>query len=419
MPDAVIRKTLPEFYQLFETETHNLENIKPISKSKNGICISTSDFYAKYASILLLSIINNASSNNFYDILILTTDMSTENQHIITHLTNSPNISIRIFNIKKEIDNYKFYTWAHFTPNTYYRLSIPKLFKKFDKILYLDSDTIVNTDINEIFNIEFNSNFIAACKDTHVMSYCNGLNIEQLQYNRDTLKLKDPNSYFQMGVSLFNIKKFNSDFADKNLLEIASKVQYRWLDQDILNVQFHGKITELPLKWNVMIMNKPPYIDEYFLPENYRKEYYEARMNPNIIHYCGGVYYRYPFVPDMGKYFWKYTLKSPFFEEIITQMIILKLPNNDFQNKELDCLRKEFQNIHFPNINTSFATQKKQTQLLFVISRINSFRLKKLGYKFKKAFAFGKKHEKYQRKYNAVKQLLKDAKKFKKQMLKV
>ena len=419
MTNTVTKKTLSEFYKLFEQEQDSTKNIKPAFKHKYGICISTSDFYAKYASLLLLSIIHNATQENQYDILILTTDMSIENQRIIKGLTDADNIRIRIFNIQKQIENYKFYTWAHFTPNTYYRLSIPQLFKNYDKILYLDSDTIVNTDIATIFDTDFEDNYIAACKDTHVMSYCNGLSMEQLQYNTNTLKLKNPKAYFQMGVSLFNIKKFNKEFSDKNLLDIASKVQYRWLDQDILNVTFHGKIKELPIKWNVMIMTKPPYIDEYFLPTNYRKKYYEARTNPNIIHYCGGVYYRYPFVPDMGKYFWKYTLMSPFFEEIMTQMIALKLPKNDLQNKELDCLRKEFQNMHFPNINNRFTANEYNTKLLYVLAHTRQFKLKKAWFGFKKAFAFGKRHEKYQAKYDNIKQLLKDARKFKKQLMKV
>lgn len=416
MPNLVPRKTLPEFYSLFESEEVDLNNIQPAYKHRCGICISSSDFYIKYASCLLLSIIENASEENDYDILILTTDISYENQHIIKNLTKKKNINIRIFNIDSEIKGYKFYTWAHFTPNTYYRLSIPKLFKNYDKILYLDSDTIVNADVNELFKIDLEDSFIAACKDTHVLSYCNGLNPNQYEYNHLVLKLKEPTSYFQMGVSLFNISKFNRDFTDNSLLEIASKVRYKWLDQDILNVQFHGNIKELPVKWNVMIMNKPPHVDEYYLPEPYRQQYYEARLNPHILHYCGGVYYRYPFLPDLGRYFWKYALKSPFFEDIITQMFILKSPRNDMQNTELDHLRREFQNTHFPNINNRFESNEYNARLLYILSNSLQFKIQKYIYKFRSALTHGKKREKYQRKYDELKQLLKNAKLFKKRL---
>lgn len=409
-------KTLAEFHKLFDSPEESIENIQPKFEQKCGICISTSNFYVKYASCLLLSIIENASSNNFYDILVLTTDMSVENQYIIKALTQSDNISIRIFNIDEEIRKYSFYTWSHFTPNTYYRLAIPQLFKNFERVLYLDSDTIVNTDINKIFDIDFEDCFVAACKDTHVLAYCNGVHLEQLEYNTNVLKLPNPTEYFQMGVSLYNISKFNKDFTDKSLLEIAGKAKFRWLDQDVLNVQFHGQIKELPIKWNVMIMNKPPHIDEYHLPEPYLQQYREARMNPGIIHYCGGVYYRHPFLPDMGRFFWKYALMSPFFEEIIVRMLVLKLPKHQAQNNELDCLRDEFQKTHFPNINSRFESNEYNARLLYILSNSVQFIIRKYLCKFRAALAFGKKKEKYRRKYEELRKLIKDAKLFKKRL---
>lgn len=418
MPNTLVKKTLEEFYDsIFINSEDNINNIQPIF-NKQGICVSCSDFYAKYLSILLLSIIEHSTPKNKYDIIVFTTDMSIETKHILETLTNQKNIKIRIFNINEKIKKYQFYTWAHFTPNTYYRLSIPELLKNYDKILYLDSDTVVNTDIAQIFNINLNDNYIAAAKDSHVLSYCNGVNLEQLEYNKNILKLKKPQEYFQMGVSLFNIKKFNTDYTD-NLLEIASKVQYRWLDQDILNVEFQGEIKELSIDWNVMILNKPPYLDEYYLPQRYREQYCKARFSPKIIHYCGGVYYRFPFLPDLGRFFWKYAIKSPFFEDIITQMINLKLPTNNLQNKEIEYLRREFTNMHFPNINNHFAANEYNTKLLFVIEHPMRFKLKKSWYAIKKAFAFGKRYQKYQQKYQSLKTLLKDAKKLKKSFLNI
>lgn len=404
MSDVIVQKTVKEFYDIMnESVNTNIDNIIPLFKKKNAICISTSDFYTKYASLLLLSIIDNASIKNEYDIIVLTTDMSFENEHIIKNLTDKKNIKIRVYNISEKVNSYKFYTWAHFTPNTYYRLSIPELLSNYDKVLYLDSDTIANDDVYKIFTTDMKGFCIAAAKDTHVLSYCNGLSLQQLEYNKNELKLKNPTNYYQMGVSLFDIKNIKKTY-HKNLLETASKVKYRWLDQDVLNVEFQSKIKELPVYWNMMIANKPPFCDEYYLPDEYRKQYYKARLNPGILHYCGGVYYRYPFLPDMGHYFWKYALKSPFFEEIITQMMVLKMPQNDSQHKELEVLRHEFEYSHFPNINNQF-------KLTYVMNHLLKFRLKKLYYKCCKMFSFGNTYKKYSDKYKSAKQLINDAKK--------
>ncbi|MBQ9283064.1 MAG: glycosyltransferase family 8 protein [Treponema sp.] len=409
MNNKIKPKTLEDFYKSIEKDNNSIiSDIEPVFNEKYAVCISVSDFYAKYASLLLISLIQNSSSEHNYDIVILTTDMSHENQFILKTLTDKTNIKIRIFNINENIKNFTFYTWAHFTQNTYYRLSIPKLFCLYTKVLYLDSDVIVNRDVHELFQFDLGENFLAAVKDTHVMSYCNGLNTEQLEYNINVLKLEYPKNYFQMGVAVFNIKAINTKYM-KDLLKIATTVEYKWLDQDILNTEFHNKISELPIEWNVMIKNKEPYIDEYYLPDEYREKYYEARKNPAIIHFCGGVYYRFPFVPDMKRYFWKFAIQSPYFEEILTQMIAIKMPTSELQNKELECLRQEFQKTHFPNINTHFAENERKMLFLFVSNHKFRFIVRKTCFKILKHIRFRDWKEKYSKKYAIEDFLIKES----------
>ena len=312
--------------QLLEEETNlyddSCDNILPNFKEKELICLSSSDFYAKYASVVILSILKNADTNKNYDLAILTSDLSIYNKHILSNMvTQYPNFRIRFFNISEKIKNYKFYTWAHFTINTYFRLLIPEIFKNYKKVLYIDSDTVVNTDISKIFCVNLEDNYIAAACDTHVLAYCNGLNLEQRRYNEEILMLKNPTQYFQMGVAVYNVPKILEDFSSTYLIEYASKHKFKWLDQDVLNQIFQNKIKKLPMKWNVMIANKTPFCDEYYLPKDDRTEYCKARLNPYIIHYCGGLCFQHKHFPDMGYYFWHYARMSPFYEEILTAKI--------------------------------------------------------------------------------------------------
>ena len=82
-------------------------------------------------------------------------------------------------------------------------------------------------------------------------------------------------------------------------------------------------------------------------------------------------------------------------------------------------LRKELAQIHFPNINNRFAANEYNNKLLFVIEHPMRFKLKKSWYAIKKAFAFGKRYQKYKQKYQSLKTLLKDAKKLKKSFFKI
>lgn len=89
------------------------------------------------------------------------------------------------------------------------------------------------------------------------------------------------------------------------------------------------------------------------------------------------------------------------------------------KDDDISHLRQEFIDIHFPNINNRFGANEYNTKLLYVLNHLATYRVKKAIYAVKKAFAFGKRHEKYQAKYNNVKALIKEAKKFKKQLMKV
>ena len=86
-------------------------------------------------------------------------------------------------------------------------------------------------------------------------------------------------------------------------------------------------------------------------------------------------------------------------------MIDFKLKNG---NIELKKLRNEFAQLHLPNINY-------HDKLSYVMRRISYLELKKFMYKLKKAFSFGERHKKYQEKYSRIKNLIKDAKKLKKE----
>ena len=73
-----------------------------------------------------------------------------------------------------------------------------------------------------------------------------------------------------------------------------------------------------------------------------------------------------------------------------------------------------------PQMNSAaIQTIEYNTKLLFVSEHCLRFKIKKFWYKFKKAFAFGQRYQKYNQKYQNVKKLLKDARKLKKAMFHV
>lgn len=303
-----------------------------------AVCIVSSDEYAPFASVVIQSIICNATSENNYDIVLLSDDMLMRNRWRIKGQGDGhDNISIRIVDISKIVKGADFYTWAHFTSKTYYRLLTPDVFRAYDKVIYLDSDVVVNHDIAELYQTDLEGYLLAAAYDTHVVSYCTqNPPLEQREYNIKTLKMEDPEQYFQAGVLFFNIKKIRETYGSGYLFKEGLAHKLRWLDQDLLNMLCYGKIKRLSTKWNVMVANEPTHVDEYYLPAQLRKEYFDARQDPYIIHFIGRAVPCYTDKPDLYEYYWKYARQTLFFEIIVQRMAM------DYVQKQMEILRQEF-----------------------------------------------------------------------------
>jgi lipopolysaccharide biosynthesis glycosyltransferase len=311
------------------------------------VCMVSSDEYAPFAAVAVQSVVENATSENNYDLVILSDDMSLRNRWRIEKIAEGrANISMRIIDISRMVENFSFYTWAHFTSKTYYRLLIPDLFSAYEKVIYLDSDVVVNRNLAELFETDLGDNLLAAAYDTHVVAYCSqNPPLEQLDYNIQTLGLKEPEIYFQAGVSIFNIKIFRENYESGYLIKQGASHKLRWLDQDLINMLCQGKIKRLRNKWNVMIANKPDFIDEYYLPQELRKEYFEARKDPYIIHYVGRAMPCYTTSPDLYEYFWKYARQTVFYEILLQRMCEEACRQTWNNNGEMQTIRRAVEEL--------------------------------------------------------------------------
>lgn len=318
------------------------------------VCFCSSNEYAPILSVAMASLLSNVSPSHFYDIVVLTCDMSADNMSRLSKLVvGKPFCSLRFMNINKLVAGLSFYTWAHFTAFTYYRLIIPDLFKEYDKVLYLDSDIVVNADVSELYNVVLDEeHWLAAAIDTHVagrMSNDNGYAGEEGKYFKD-LGLEE-GEYFQAGVMLINIKRFLSAFQSRELVEGASKTNYRWLDQDYLNVLCHGKVKFISNRWNVMILNTPSRIDENHMRDDYYDSYIDARANPYIIHYVGRSIPCFNPTADMYQFFWEYARITPYYE------LLLALVVKEAENRAVNRMQKEFEK--YRNERLSFSLKRK------------------------------------------------------------
>ena len=266
-------------------------------KKEIPIFFSTDDNYVPFLDIAIASLKANASKSRLYRIIVLNTGLSDENVNKIKQ-NEEDGFAIDFANISKNVENIKssLKDVYHFSVATYYRLFIASLFPKYDKIIYLDCDLVVNGDISELYDIPLGDNILAAAPEQHVQN-----TPEFRRYTEIALGI-DPDDYVNAGVLVINLKKFREHRIEEKFIELITKYNFDLLDPDqaYINYLCSEKIKMLPNGWN-----KEPLP----LPCNGSK---------NIVHYA---LYKKPWQYDDvidGEFFWSYAKKSPFFHEILT-----------------------------------------------------------------------------------------------------
>lgn len=309
---------------LFANSDKN-EVIMPAFEQNNvAIALAFDDFYAPYAATLLESIVENASYDNNYDILCLSTRVNDNNKKIIQDmLSGIANVQLRFVNPKRMLSEHNLYTRGHFSVETYYRLVLPELLKDYDKILYIDSDMVVEHDLAELFQEDVEGYLLAACYDADTSGLYNGFDPKKKGYTDNIMRLKNPYNYFQAGTLLMNLKEFRETFTTQYILDFAAERNWELLDQDVLNMLCQDKVKYVDMKWNVMVDYENIRISHIIrlAPQWQYKMYMEARKEPYIVHYAGPDKPWYRADLDMADIFWKYARNTPYYEIILQRMM--------------------------------------------------------------------------------------------------
>ena len=259
------------------------------------IFFSTDDNYIAYLDVAIASLIENASKEHTYRIIVLNTGIDPENVRKIRR-NERAGFKIDFIDISEEVENIKsrLKDVYHFSVVTYYRLFIASLFPQYDKVVYLDCDLVVLGDISELYGVELGDNILGAAPEQFVQNTA-----EFRRYASDALGV-DPDGYVNAGVLLMNLEAFRKNQIEEQFVRLITEHDFDLLDPDqaYLNYLCKGKIHVLPNGWN-----KEP------MP-------LACEGKKNIVHYA---LYKKPWQYDDvmdGDHFWHYARQSPFYEQI-------------------------------------------------------------------------------------------------------
>ncbi len=252
--------------------------------------------FIKYSVVSLHSLIKNADPSYHYAIYILHSGITKQTQAKATALANDyvdvifTDVSDHLHAITDVLPIRDYYS-----NTTYFRLFIAEMFPQYDKVLYIDGDTIIQGDISELYNTELGEYWLGACHEQAM--------VQTDHYGTYAEKVVgvSRHNFFNAGVLLINAKVFREKQFLKRFANALAEYQFVVTqDEDYLNLICKDHILWLDQRWNTEAYCEFPYPIE------------EAKIIHYIMvskpwHYadCTG-----------GDIFWRYAKETAEYDEI-------------------------------------------------------------------------------------------------------
>ena len=277
-----------------------------------NIVFATDKNYIQHLCAALVSLLENNKDLSI-DIYIISSGMSKTSYRNIADITEKYNCRVKHIVVSDELFATLAITHPFYPKGTYYRLLIPELIDT-EKILYLDSDIIVNGSIKELYDEDLEDYYVCAVEDSGFDRH------EQLNMNINS-------NYFNSGMMLINLALWKKSGLQKKVIDFIEKnPQSVWFpDQCGLNSIINGQWKKVPLKYNQPSSIFGPSFEDNFGCFS-KAELDEARNNPVIIHYTSGSKPWHSTNTHPYKYlYWKYLKMTKYKHAIYSDLMPIYL----------------------------------------------------------------------------------------------
>lgn len=218
------------------------------------VFLAINNKYAPYAAATIHSLAQNSNKKRYYRVIILHDGLNLPNRVRLRALATD-NVAIQFNKISNNLylraiikycsgkkGSGDFFSSAVY----YYRFFVPRLFPRYEKAVYIDSDTIVLGDIGELFDMDLGDDVALAMVDTKVEA------IEPFrEYVKNAVGIPQE-EYVNDGVMVMDLKKMRKMKYLSTMVEMINKYDADLVapDQDYFNVILRGKIRHLGQEWN-------------------------------------------------------------------------------------------------------------------------------------------------------------------------
>lgn len=227
------------------------EVLPALQESKTlDIAFSVNNRYAQYLGATILSILAHHPKEEVR-VHILYKEIA---QSILQDLDNlaqqTPNLELHFHLLEDQQFSAIPIRTEQFPIESFSRFLLPELLADLDRILYLDVDILVHGNLMELFQTDLEGYALGAIVEADIFKY--------YQWYLDSLGFAATDAYFSSGVLLMDLNKMRQDGATNQLVTMAidKARDYKFPDQDILNLYYKGNFKQLSPAYNYTDVRK-------------------------------------------------------------------------------------------------------------------------------------------------------------------
>lgn len=250
-----------------------------------NIAYSCNEAYVQHTGISMISLLENNLEAEDINVYFVAKDVSDESVTVLQNICDKYSRNFILIPFQSICYDLEINSTGRHTETVYAKLFFSRI-NSANKIIYLDSDVIVNGSLKEMWETDLGDNYFGLTKTiTKTKAPLLGLSLQDNFYND--------------GVAIVNCSLLRKDDMISNFVSAIKSFDGDppVLSEGIINKVCKGRILSMPPKYNfapIFFMFSEKTISNIAGDKNYysKKEVKEAKESPAIIHYLEGWYGR-------------------------------------------------------------------------------------------------------------------------------
>ncbi len=248
----------------------------------------TSNLFISVAATSIISLMENNKSADNITFYIIDDEIDDENKAKLTTMIESYGREVIYILAPDPSELFEFpFKSRYQIGHSYVRMAIGTLLpNNINRVLALDSDTLIVGDLSELWNMDMGENILAGVKD------CINLKAYNKQFN-----LSDKQLYCNAGMFLVDLNKWREQKIEEEIKHIikACGGNVFFFEQTLMNYSCREKVYKLHPKYNcytLFFAFQYKNLMRWRRPTDFytKKEIDEAKQNPLIIHFTRNFY---------------------------------------------------------------------------------------------------------------------------------